>query len=181
MSCTLAWSREHHIEQIKGHPYPVDTLIGQDLPASDKATKRLAEATRSANVVQDREFADVNGIKYSLGQILGDAPTDVADGDDAPAQEGRLKQQWRRIWPKKGAVVVPDDVQAKEEHVAHKLGLTRLLDMFRGDKKGPVDPAAAPDELATKEGVEREARERGTPRFEARKRPLLLRGVPLPR
>ncbi|KAF8621838.1 hypothetical protein AX15_007461 [Amanita polypyramis BW_CC] len=56
------------VEQVKGITYSLDALLGVDRPNNIKA---VVERNPDMQVVDDKEFANVNGIEYSLGQLLG--------------------------------------------------------------------------------------------------------------
>ncbi|KAK2464864.1 hypothetical protein APHAL10511_002940 [Amanita phalloides] len=58
------------VEQVKGITYSLDAFLGIDKPNN---TKAVVERNPDMQVVDDKEFANVNGIEYSLGQLLGTA------------------------------------------------------------------------------------------------------------
>src|SRR4051812_46236265 len=51
--------------------YSLDALIGDNTPSEDQVTN-IVISSRSANIVDEEEFANVNGIPYSLDNLLGD-------------------------------------------------------------------------------------------------------------
>ncbi|KAJ3156674.1 phosphatidylserine decarboxylase 1 [Geranomyces michiganensis] len=70
------------VEQIKGVTYSLDALLGrvkasqdgQPSPSPSPSQKKhltLAKTSRSAEVVSDAQFADINSIDYSLDRMLG--------------------------------------------------------------------------------------------------------------
>ena len=71
------------VEQVKGLTYSLDALLGVERPKSRAgALNGTALSTtvpfpdREMAIVDDREFANVNGIEYSLSQLIGaSAPT----------------------------------------------------------------------------------------------------------
>lgn len=72
------------VEQVKGLTYSLDALLGVERPSSRTgkpngkglSTTTVPFPTREMAIVDDREFANVNGIEYSLSQLLGaSAPT----------------------------------------------------------------------------------------------------------
>ncbi|KAH8111454.1 phosphatidylserine decarboxylase [Phellopilus nigrolimitatus] len=69
------------VEQVKGLTYSLDALIGKLTPPTPTSQK-IEFANRDHEVVVDREFADINGIEYTLEQLLGssDAPK-IAESD----------------------------------------------------------------------------------------------------
>ena len=72
------------VEQVKGLTYSLDALLGVERPKSQKgkpngtslSTTAVPFPVREMAIVDDREFANVNGIEYSLSQLIGaSAPT----------------------------------------------------------------------------------------------------------
>ncbi|KIK55185.1 hypothetical protein GYMLUDRAFT_48164 [Collybiopsis luxurians FD-317 M1] len=58
------------VEQVKGITYSLDALLGVERPGTPPAS--IAPSHRdSMPVVDDHEFANVNGIEYSLDQLIG--------------------------------------------------------------------------------------------------------------
>ena len=71
------------IEQVKGMTYRVDALLGQSTPtASIKSGQSSASTPDEAAVKQEEEFARVNGISYTLPDLL----SGTADGQDPHQQ-----------------------------------------------------------------------------------------------
>ncbi|KAI8865527.1 phosphatidylserine decarboxylase [Ramicandelaber brevisporus] len=76
------------IEQIKGLTYDLKAFLGK--PRSPRQSRRPSEATETAesthshNLVADNDFAELNGIPYTLGALFGEegsAPVDDATGE----------------------------------------------------------------------------------------------------
>jgi phosphatidylserine decarboxylase len=72
------------VEQVKGLTYSLDALLGVERPNSrtekpngtSLSTTTVPFPVREMAIVDDREFANVNGIEYSLSQLIGaSAPT----------------------------------------------------------------------------------------------------------
>jgi phosphatidylserine decarboxylase len=71
------------VEQVKGLTYSLDALLGVERPKSQTGKPNFTTTTtavpfpvREMAIVDDREFANVNGIEYSLSQLIGtSAPT----------------------------------------------------------------------------------------------------------
>ena len=69
------------VEQVKGLTYSLDALLGVERPKSRTPNGTSPSTTvpfpeREMAIVDDREFANVNGIEYSLSQLIGaSAPT----------------------------------------------------------------------------------------------------------
>ena len=80
------------VEQIKGSTYSLNALLGVDLPDALKPTS-VTFPTRESAEEQDRKFADINGIEYSLHEFLGTsakAAKDVKDGQVSNADSGKV-------------------------------------------------------------------------------------------
>lgn len=58
------------MEQVKGITYSLDALLGVETPTSPPSA-RIPFANADHEVVLHREFADINGIEYSLSQLIG--------------------------------------------------------------------------------------------------------------
>ncbi|PFH46493.1 hypothetical protein AMATHDRAFT_69742 [Amanita thiersii Skay4041] len=67
--------KDLRVEQVKGITYSLDAFIGVDKPGSINSSNNplgvVVEHNPDMTVVDDREFANVNGIEYSLGQLIG--------------------------------------------------------------------------------------------------------------
>ncbi|KAI0264967.1 phosphatidylserine decarboxylase-domain-containing protein [Gloeopeniophorella convolvens] len=75
------------VEQVKGLTYSLDALLGVERAAAPPARVHVAFPQRDMALVDDREFANVNGIEYSLAQLLGTStPSTPVEGapDAAP-------------------------------------------------------------------------------------------------
>lgn len=69
------------MEQIKGSTYSLNALLGVELPDALKPAS-VAFPEREAAETHDRNFADINGIEYSLYEFLGtSAEASQSDGD----------------------------------------------------------------------------------------------------
>lgn len=79
------------IEQIKGRAYSLNALLGVELPGGHKPTS-VAFPNRDSAEVHDRDFADINGIEYSLHEFLGTSSEAAKSSANAEAQ-GRDSQQ----------------------------------------------------------------------------------------
>lgn len=148
------------VEQVKGLTYSLDALLGVERPNSrtDKpngtslSTTEVPFPAREMAIVDDREFANVNGIEYSLSQLIGaSAPTTpvtptssgdedstdaAAAADNAPPEFPTDPEAYRRSSPpplphKYGAridasVIEPDksvqETVADHASVAKELG-----------------------------------------------------------
>ena len=64
------------VEQVKGITYSLDALLGVERRKPTNKTTTVPFPAREMAIVDDREFANVNGIEYSLSQLIGtSAPT----------------------------------------------------------------------------------------------------------
>ena len=110
------------VEQVKGLTYSLDALLGVERPNSrtqkpngtSLSTTTVPFPVREMAIVDDREFANVNGIEYSLSQLIGaSAPTtpasptssrdenstDAAAADNAPPEFPTDPEAYRRPSP----------------------------------------------------------------------------------
>ncbi|PCH33129.1 phosphatidylserine decarboxylase [Wolfiporia cocos MD-104 SS10] len=80
--------RNGRVEQIKGSTYSLDALLGVERPGSSQPTD-VEFPKRDMDEVNDRHFADINGIEYSLHQLLGThaPPSPTASGTTTPTHE----------------------------------------------------------------------------------------------
>jgi phosphatidylserine decarboxylase len=72
---------DFRVEQVKGLTYSLDALLGADLPppppnspsgsGATTPVERKEDARTDMDVVAHQDFANVNGIEYSLDQLLG--------------------------------------------------------------------------------------------------------------
>lgn len=58
------------MEQVKGITYSLDALLGVETPTSPPSA-RIPFANADHEVVLHREFAEINGIEYSLSRLIG--------------------------------------------------------------------------------------------------------------
>ncbi|KAI9452428.1 phosphatidylserine decarboxylase-domain-containing protein [Lactarius psammicola] len=81
------------VEQVKGITYSLDALLGVERPRSvggkpTNTTTKVHFPTREMAIVDDHEFANVNGIEYSLSQLIGtSAPTTPASPSSGGEEE----------------------------------------------------------------------------------------------
>lgn len=63
------------MEQVKGITYSLDALLGveRSVPGTPSSTATLVHLPHNPDlsIVDDQEFANVNGIEYSLDQLIG--------------------------------------------------------------------------------------------------------------
>jgi phosphatidylserine decarboxylase len=77
------------VEQVKGLTYSLDALLGKSTPTSP-TSQTIAFANRDHEIVNDQEFANMNGIDYSLDQLFGSKNPEAerACGDETPRHAG---------------------------------------------------------------------------------------------
>ena len=76
------------VEQVKGITYSLDALLGVERPKPTNTTTTVPFPAREMAIVDDREFANVNGIEYSLSQLIGtSAPTTPASPGSGGEEE----------------------------------------------------------------------------------------------
>lgn len=60
------------VEQVKGLTYSLDSLLGHNAPAQSKDDVPL-EGFKDYEMADEKKFANVNGIDYSLEKLMGDS------------------------------------------------------------------------------------------------------------
>ncbi|KAG9046857.1 phosphatidylserine decarboxylase 1 [Tulasnella sp. UAMH 9824] len=126
----------HQIEQVKGVTYSVDALLG--IPSS-KPAHEVEFAARPTADVDDEEFANVNGIDYSLGQLLGH--TALEDPEAEAMEEGTISRPDSPTGIKDVATTPKDSVDhlQKTAEVAATLGSQSMPPLTR-KATGQVKP-----------------------------------------
>ncbi|KAI0247847.1 phosphatidylserine decarboxylase-domain-containing protein [Lactifluus subvellereus] len=136
------------VEQVKGLTYSLDALLGVERPKSQTGKPNFTTTTttttvpfpvREMAIVDDHEFANVNGIEYSLSQLIGtSAPTTPV----SPTFDGDGKEV---------APEFPTDRQAYERPspppVPHKHGVRIDASVVEPDKSVVADYASVVKEL----------------------------------
>ena len=85
------------MEQVKGLSYSLDTFLGAQGNVSYYPERQHIEFNRPADqppLYDDREFAELNGITYSLNQLLGEDEKQKAQSNQShdaslPAEESK--------------------------------------------------------------------------------------------
>ncbi|KAI5985073.1 phosphatidylserine decarboxylase-domain-containing protein [Pisolithus albus] len=134
------------VEQVKGMTYSLDALLGVERsspgsPVSPTSTV-VAFPRRDMSVVDEREFANVNGIDYSLDELLGGSSEDSsgsttptldksnADSDDdddttiAPRRHGKHGAQIDASITQEGTL---QETLAHDASVAREMGVRPFL------------------------------------------------------
>ncbi|TFK38774.1 phosphatidylserine decarboxylase 1 [Crucibulum laeve] len=71
------------VEQVKGITYHLDALLGVERPGSPTS---VVQYNRDMSIVDDQEFADINGIEYTLDQLIGGSSTPNSPGNTTPTE-----------------------------------------------------------------------------------------------
>lgn len=110
------------IEQVKGMTYTIDALLGQNTPTpslSGASSSDGDDAKDKAIAARDAEFARVNGISYTLPDLLS------GSGKSS-------KWRWRKA---KDESVAPSPVSVSEVRAELALGEKPWYDLLSADKK----------------------------------------------
>jgi phosphatidylserine decarboxylase len=112
------------VEQVKGITYHLDALLGVERPGSPVS---IVEHHRDMSSVDDQEFANVNGIDYSLDQLLGgpSSPSTPPNGTVEGSHAGAPKKFGEQI---DASVVHPNaDTVVHDTTVALEMGVKPTL------------------------------------------------------
>ena len=113
------------VEQVKGLTYSLDALLGRS-PTSP-TSKKVEFLNRDHEVVMDQEFAEINGIEYTLEQLLGssDAPkvTESEARREEEAPDGELNVL-RQVGDQTDASMPPTD---SDSNLAHDVSVARAV------------------------------------------------------
>lgn len=77
--------QDGRIEQVKGSTYSLDALLGVARPGSPAPTS-VSFPEDKLHEVNHKHFADINGIEYSLHELLG-TPTPSSSGASTPTTD----------------------------------------------------------------------------------------------
>ncbi|KAG8824717.1 phosphatidylserine decarboxylase 1 [Serendipita sp. 401] len=81
------------VEQVKGMTYSLDALLGVSSGSSTPTSEEIHFANRDHAHVDDTDFANVNGIEYSVDELLGaslqqpQTPSESSDSQDASVEK----------------------------------------------------------------------------------------------
>jgi phosphatidylserine decarboxylase len=127
------------VEQVKGITYSLDALIGSPSSSSSSSSSPSGEATplvsssmnNDHSIVMDSQFANVNGIEYSLGQLIGgESSYEESYATDEAFDASTAHQRSRREGPQTDASVPPTvlgDSLSHDTEVAVSMGLSSSL------------------------------------------------------
>lgn len=103
--------QNRRVEQVKGSTYSLDALLGVETPTSRPGTP-VSFPTRDMAEASDRNFAEINGIEYTLQELLGtSAPS--ASGTSTPASEDSVSMK---------SQTVPSDLKTTNPNAMTKHG-----------------------------------------------------------
>ncbi len=113
------------MEQVKGITYSLDAFLGVDRPSNIKA---VVEHNPDMAVVDDEEFANVNGIEYSLGQLLGGGNSNGPSSPTGltPTQNGFQTTSAKRNEDEGDASVV-EPKRSLQETIAHDVSVVKSM------------------------------------------------------
>lgn len=120
------------VEQVKGVTYSLNALLGKSAPATP-TSERVFFEERGDDIVMDQQFADINGIEYSLDQLLGSSdaqkiPESEVTDDENDAQlpaGGDLNNKPRQYGDAKDASLPPSGTEANLVHDAQVASAVR--------------------------------------------------------
>ena len=151
--------KDLRVEQVKGITYSLDALLGVEKHAPGGPGSTVVHfPPRDMEVVDDEEFANVNGIEYSLNQLIGTStPTTPTaprfEDPQGPAFPTDPEAYARHPAPKKhgeridASVVEPDrslqDTVAHDVSVAREMGVQPSLSHRRSTSGTSVKPGNA--------------------------------------
>ncbi|KAL4254915.1 Phosphatidylserine decarboxylase proenzyme 1, mitochondrial [Abortiporus biennis] len=134
------------VEQVKGSTYSLDALLGVESPVSPPGTP-VEFPEREMSEANDKDFADINGIEYSLSELLGGSPansgtstpaTTESSGASLPEQpHHHPSHQATKFGEQVDASVseekeIAADVVARHTEVASELGVRTSLQRRKG-------------------------------------------------
>lgn len=134
---TIAGGR---VEQIKGSTYSLDALLGVDMRQATRT--EIQFPSREMAEVDDKAFADINGIEYSLQELLGTSQnnspassgssTPLSKVDNLPSDSAEKKSSAQKFGERTDASVSQEgsvsDVVAHDASVAAQLGVRPSLE-----------------------------------------------------
>ncbi|KAF9440174.1 phosphatidylserine decarboxylase [Macrolepiota fuliginosa MF-IS2] len=113
------------VEQVKGITYSLDALLGVERPGSPDSII-VHFHNPETELVNHREFANVNGIEYSLDQLIGSTTPNGASTPPRPASPSSKPQKFGDQTD--ASVVEPnrdlDATLAHDTHVAQEMGVS---------------------------------------------------------
>lgn len=136
------------VEQIKGSTYSLDALLGVERPAGTRV--QVEFPTREMAEVSDKQFADINGIEYSLHELLGTSAhnTPTVSGTSTPVLDKPSNVDTdslpRKFGERTDASVSQEgtasEVVAHDASVAAQMGVRPTLERRRSSSASLVKP-----------------------------------------
>ncbi|TDL22314.1 phosphatidylserine decarboxylase [Rickenella mellea] len=117
------------VEQVKGMSYSLDALLGSPASPSTPTSQTISFENRDHAIVHDREFANVNGIEYSLNQLIGASSASKSNQETPPGTPD--DSQPRKHGEQTDASIPHPDTPPSLSHdasVAASVGLRPSLD-----------------------------------------------------
>lgn len=141
---------------MKGITYSLDALLGVDSGSSTPGSASSVQIQRDMSIVDDREFANVNGIEYSLDQLLGasssssssssagssgpstgtSTPTSISSQDPADPEHPPPKKYGSQIDASVPPDSSPQQILAHDTSVALEMGVRPSLGERRRSTSG---------------------------------------------
>lgn len=116
------------VEQVKGLTYSLDALLGKSTPSSP-TSRKVEFSNRDHEIVMDQEFADINGIEYTLEQLLGSSDAPKVSESEARREEtmgtpdGEMNVL-RQLGDQTDASMPPTD---SDSNLAHDVSVARAV------------------------------------------------------
>lgn len=137
------------VEQIKGSTYSLDALLGVDTRSSTRT--QIEFPAREMAEVNDKDFADINGIEYSLHELLGTSPhnSPATSGTSTPVTDKsatnhatgtsakKFGEQTDASVSQEGSI---SEVTAHDASVAAEMGMRPALGRRRDSTATSVKP-----------------------------------------
>ena len=111
--------RDRRIDSVKGATYSMDALLGGVGPIitnPTEAEERAAKLSDEIGGVDEQEFASLNGIGYSLDQLIGDEEHAQGQPPDQPKEPKRRWYNFRRRFSSR-AKPASADAQPKDASI----------------------------------------------------------------
>jgi phosphatidylserine decarboxylase len=113
------------VEQVKGITYHLDALLGVERPGSPISH---AEHNRDMSIVDDQEFAEINGIEYTLEQLIGTSNGSSGTSTPSLAQPTESDALLAHPPPKKyGERFDASVVEPSRDNLAHDASVAREM------------------------------------------------------
>ncbi|KAF9481245.1 phosphatidylserine decarboxylase 1 [Pholiota conissans] len=136
------------VEQVKGITYSLDALLGIERPGS---TTTIVTHNRDMSVVDDHEFAIVNGIEYSLEQLIGGSSSPSTSGSQTPTSSSSSSSA-----SSSNISTAPTTPASEEDHIPHKFGAQTDASVTTGNTEAAlVHDASVALQMGVKPALDR--------------------------